>query len=429
MALEIRRTTEGNYLVITPGHKCDENFETRIFRTCRIPGLLPCRAEFTDGKCFYLYNISSMISLGSCIETGNVTCENIRTILINILNSISTAREYMLSEDHIRFSPEYIFVSPYDHKIGLCFDPASDNDFRISFIKLMEYLTDHIYRYDREGAMLVFRVLKAVSSGNRSVEDLKELLYRDPPKEDPAYDLPYEIGEPPEQYPDEPADEPLPDSIVSRPEMNVGKVIRTALPVSAAALAFILLLFAVRFDIITLSKEATAGILTGITALVLFCVLMKKRARNRKDPAPEKDTGDHGSFPLRSDPGTADDIEILYEEEDSATMLISDAPPRHALIRPFDSAYPQRVLGTKPVVIGKMKDLCDLTIDSPVVSRMHARIFPENGEFFIQDLNSRNGTYLNDELLPGKEKRRLSGGDIIRFADVSYVFDFSCERT
>ena len=71
--------------------------------------------------------------------------------------------------------------------------------------------------------------------------------------------------------------------------------------------------------------------------------------------------------------------------------------------------------------IGKAED-AELRIEKDTISRYHARIDAKNKEYYIEDLNSTNGTYINDELLPYKEVRQLKSNDIIRFADVKYRF-------
>jgi hypothetical protein len=59
----------------------------------------------------------------------------------------------------------------------------------------------------------------------------------------------------------------------------------------------------------------------------------------------------------------------------------------------------------------------DLDEDDPEakVSRRHARIINHNGQFFIEDLGSTNGTFVNRgrRLLPGKRQLLQSGDEII----------------
>jgi pSer/pThr/pTyr-binding forkhead associated (FHA) protein len=75
----------------------------------------------------------------------------------------------------------------------------------------------------------------------------------------------------------------------------------------------------------------------------------------------------------------------------------------------------------KSLQIGHSDD-SDVVITKDTISRYHARIECENQEFFLEDLNSTNGTFVNEEPLEYKEKRKLKTNDMIRFADVKYRF-------
>jgi len=53
-----------------------------------------------------------------------------------------------------------------------------------------------------------------------------------------------------------------------------------------------------------------------------------------------------------------------------------------------------------------------------LISREHIRIYSENGKYYIEDLNSTNGTKVNWSTINGKGKILLSDGDVIVLADV-----------
>nr|MCR4610429.1 FHA domain-containing protein [Lachnospiraceae bacterium] len=73
-------------------------------------------------------------------------------------------------------------------------------------------------------------------------------------------------------------------------------------------------------------------------------------------------------------------------------------------------------------LLGSCKEGNDCVIDSPVVSRYHAKIIREGKEVFLQDLNSTNGTSVNGTLLGYQDKVRLNMNDEIMFADERYKF-------
>jgi pSer/pThr/pTyr-binding forkhead associated (FHA) protein len=52
---------------------------------------------------------------------------------------------------------------------------------------------------------------------------------------------------------------------------------------------------------------------------------------------------------------------------------------------------------SKPDVIIGREDDCDFIIKDEVVSSHHARLFYKSSQWWIEDLNSTNGSYLNDE--------------------------------
>ena len=66
-------------------------------------------------------------------------------------------------------------------------------------------------------------------------------------------------------------------------------------------------------------------------------------------------------------------------------------------------------------VIGRFAT-ADIEIDSPLVSRRHARIVISRGVVTVEDLKSKNGTFLNGERLT--EPHALNDGDEIKLADV-----------
>ena len=79
-------------------------------------------------------------------------------------------------------------------------------------------------------------------------------------------------------------------------------------------------------------------------------------------------------------------------------------------------------IGSKPFTIGK-KNTCDGVINNnKMISRHHCRINREGQQFFITDLKSSNGTYLNNNQLMPNSKVRLTDGDIVKLANMEFAF-------
>ncbi len=65
---------------------------------------------------------------------------------------------------------------------------------------------------------------------------------------------------------------------------------------------------------------------------------------------------------------------------------------------------------------------CDIELPQKSVSRRHAEISRIDQDYFISDLGSGNGTYLNQKRLRPEEKHLLRSGDILRIEDYNIRF-------
>ncbi len=82
-------------------------------------------------------------------------------------------------------------------------------------------------------------------------------------------------------------------------------------------------------------------------------------------------------------------------------------------------------LGTRPVTIGRAPDN-DIPIDNLAVSNYHARVYVEAGSLVIEDLNSLNGSFLNDIRV---ERAMLKDGDTILIGKHKILVDQSHDAT
>ena len=84
-----------------------------------------------------------------------------------------------------------------------------------------------------------------------------------------------------------------------------------------------------------------------------------------------------------------------------------------------DSDAERFELLTDEISIGRHPE-CTIVVEAGAVSRFHAKVTRQGQEFFVEDAGSRNGTFLNGELL--KAPQPLREGDRIRISDVEFIF-------
>ncbi len=72
--------------------------------------------------------------------------------------------------------------------------------------------------------------------------------------------------------------------------------------------------------------------------------------------------------------------------------------------------------------IGRMPGKVDYVSDNIAIGKIHAEIRKDVGKYYVVDLNSRNGTYVNGKKLNGNELYEIKNEDIIVFANSEYTF-------
>jgi pSer/pThr/pTyr-binding forkhead associated (FHA) protein len=73
------------------------------------------------------------------------------------------------------------------------------------------------------------------------------------------------------------------------------------------------------------------------------------------------------------------------------------------------------------IVMGRV-NTCDIELPLQSISRRHAEITQQDQDFFVADLGSGNGTFLNNKKLNAREKSLIQSGDLIRIEDFEIRF-------
>ena len=69
------------------------------------------------------------------------------------------------------------------------------------------------------------------------------------------------------------------------------------------------------------------------------------------------------------------------------------SPTELVAVEPADQVGRRYPLGDE-ITVGRAAG-CQVTVDDTYVSQLHARVFTRDGQLFVEDLGSTNGTYLN----------------------------------
>lgn len=159
-------------------------------------------------------------------------------------------------------------------------------------------------------------------------------------------------------------------------------------------------------SIYSLLSSFLSYVFTTIIYLFIFCIIVLIY-KDIKRSVSEKDEEEY------------EDEE--YEEEDEEeepeyTAIIKHIKSRESSGFGLKSKYR---IGAGPIIVGRSED-CDISIPDTYLSQMHFKITCVDGDWFIEDLKSKNGTFVND--IRVRKPALLKDGDIISFGDVQFEF-------
>lgn len=118
---------------------------------------------------------------------------------------------------------------------------------------------------------------------------------------------------------------------------------------------------------------------------------------------------------------------VWYELKQGSTAGFSVSQPtgrgeRLIVIEPGDSGYAEgQLLALQTVTTIGRKSSNNIIITNDYTSSQHARIERrENGQFWLTDLRSRNGTLFNGQLIQANDPVLLEVGDLIKIGKVEF---------
>lgn len=333
--------------------------EDRMFFQKEIIGLLKCQKFLIDGRIQYQYDIGGFQSLETILKYGMFQLATLKRILEALIRLQEQLKCFFLNEEHLFFTGETIFLDNNYEVIKFCYIPGKLET--SSLIQLIEYLMEQINHRDEELRSYVYELHECLLEEN-FVLPVWILNHGD------------SIEEQVHQQPDQPIHRQTKQVIHQQPE--------------------------------AVCREDCEEV--EVTSLWMRILARFRKSYRRKE---EKEVEEVFFHPMdQCQPAVRETV--FFEPEIERSYLLQSKAESEQDIK----------LGKGIVVIGKNAEFADVVLEHKTISRIHSALHEENGEYFIEDLNSTNGTYVNEQILTLKEQRKLVEGDLIRFGRVEYLF-------
>ena len=396
--IEFVREMDKNYLKIVNDTGCSD-YCMKMLENNDIEGFLPTRSVSVNNQLSYLYDISGNIPLEEKYSGKELSAEDIVRIAGQIREIIEVSESYMLNIDGVLFDIRYIFCGINDMSWNFVYNSSSASDARDGIKRVLEFILGKLDHKDGNAVILGYGLYKRVCHGEipitRIFDNIEELT-------EDKKDVEYELNR--RQYPSV-----MPESIIQEEERTSPDYKKYIIPGVAVGVAAVILAA-------VLSGAAMAVVVFLICIAVLAAFLIFKMrgqfweriVRREVDMPYEADTPQLSVSRQNVMAGVTSNI------VDNATVLMSmENTSLRRIVK--DGPRDEYMLTQGNVSIGSGAS-ADILIKDSGISRLHARLTKEGEMYFIKDMNSTNGTWVNEHRLSVYEMCPVKNGDIIRLA-------------
>lgn len=162
------------YMILEGEEGDREDYQTVMLKENEIPGILNMDVRYVDNQSQYYYDISGKTSFKMLHEKVNLTLEDMKRLVNDLLQAIRILKKYMLDSKCLLLEPEYIFCT--DDTYYFCYYPSCRQDICEEFHRLTEFFVREVNYKDEEGVRFAYTLHKATMEENYSIEEIMKNL-------------------------------------------------------------------------------------------------------------------------------------------------------------------------------------------------------------------------------------------------------------
>lgn len=439
------RSLNHNYMILSSysffEEEREEGYMTRMLFRNKISGLLPMICRKNMGETQYCYEINSLQSLDRLYEKQDMSYEDLSKLLLGCIRIFERLEEYLIDGSQILLQPEYIYLHMETKEPYFVCYPDYDGDVRCSFQKLMDYLLTKIDHTQEQAVWFSYQVYRYTRNPNYVLSEIKSIFYEAEEKVGASEEKNdcSEIEEEEHLYEQESEEEGesgyKEESLYGRNKNLFGVLLCVLLVFSAAGIIF----GAKLLKLISLSQKQEISLYGAIGmamvagALFFVSIVKKWKQEEQLRELSMKEEDEITYWKNSSMPNISADADknkkslSITEQQTSklsgATTVLSQELIQERMLRGTVNGEELCIpLKNFPLTIGKLAEVCDYVIPDNTVSRMHIRLEQRNGQIYIFDLNSTNGTIRNGHMLGIQEEVAIEPGDELMLGRVCFTY-------
>ena len=423
MKTSYQRELKRNYLIVeteTSEGQGEPPFEQKMLEQNQIDGILRFQVRQKDEEVRFFYEITSKQPLSRLLEGQTIQAEQIRALVFGIARSLDHMEQYLLSEKSVLLDPEYLYVDPESLKVWLCLVPGMECDFPEDYSRFLEYLLGKVDHKDKESVVLAYGLYQETRKENYGMADILRLAQQKIEVNHAGREAETETVREFERYQEYPEREYM----ETAQDGYGAKQRRSAIQDRKAGNAEtdwkpgMVRARQIQTDTV---KESSG----------LFGRWKQRRKERREEKQREQEREMQMPWDTMFVSETSPDYGTLSSvhlpQQSSGTVLLNPESRESGSVArrltALDAGETDIVISYYPFIIGKQENLADYILDRETVSRLHLRIDQKDGRYYVQDLNSTNGTLVDGRMLENNETAEIWEGVEVNIAGVRYRFE------
>lgn len=420
-----------NSFMIMPSNEINNDYFFKMICYEEIPNILKVEQRVINNKASYYYDISNKKSIEEMRKLKPFEYEDLLIIILGILDGIEIMGEYLLKEDELIINESLIYIQ--DKNVYLTYMPGYKGNIKESLIKIIEYLMNNISYKDKQAVLVIYEIYSELK------EDFKLSIVREKLNREINVNFDENIVYNNDDYIKKVNKIPvMEEKIVSETEKETFSLNQYIYSVVSVLVAIVLIYVIIKLGLVNNKLNNKINFEKLLLLIVVICVVLgyinlkiwNKRNRitkiiekNEYESYEERNQYEYEPIIYNKQSLMTESIESIHNNyDDSETCLLTESSSNYGYyIRPYNDES-KIYISKFPFTIGKLGGQVDFFINNNTVSRYHARIEIQDSNIYLTDLNSTNGTKINDKKINAYEKIVLNDNDKLTFSNSEYIY-------
>lgn len=453
MKKQYQKSDYHNYIIfpITTEH----TLQQKMLWNNRIESILPCNVQKIEDTMFLRYEVDGRSTLEEYITSYSLTKKECFEFYHAIIQTIKNIKQFFLVPTHLLLDIDAIYIHNRTKKLEFCYVPEYEEGIIPKLITLTEYFLKSIDHKKKEDVLFLYGFYQLLGETNTTIAMIEQYLVESE-RESKGQERNQieqlseeERGEKKEEKKEERldirletiADIPIKkierDSIEFEEKKKIKKEKKkkdngtkkrnnknTKQVMMYYTYQFliggILLVCMGSTSYFFFNRQWKNGMIGIAIVLFLFYILLdRKKAFHKTKEEGERIPKEQSKRAVVREKNELDGEEtiLLYHHEE-----VERQQETIPYLKAMDCDGENIPLSYMPMTIGSLAEAVDVVVQGEGVSRIHISIEQEEREYYVRDLNSKNGTKWNGQSLIPQMPQLLKRGDRIMIGKEEYEF-------